>query len=339
MKKIVIITLVLIFGIGMSFAGGGTEADSASESSEQELQVQNGDGHYPIDIITYDYARNEVITTYEKAPEKVLAIYQGSIETMLALGLEDHMIAGASLDDPVKDEWQKAFATINYLGPNRPSKEDVIMMQPDMILSWRSHFSDDRLGDVYYWHESGINTYTNTNTSKGGDSILENEYSDILNLGKIFNVEEKANELVNQMKAEIERAQKIANNLKDERTVLLIEFFTSSIRNYGATSLGGNMIISLGGKMLQPVSGNLSKENIVELNPDVIFISYMVGEDEEEVAYQKYIDMVLKDPALASLQAIETENVVPITLGDMYASGVRTMDGISKFANGIYPEL
>ena len=42
-----------------------------------------------------NYDGNEIETTYEKAPEKVLAVYQGSIETMLALGLEDRLVATA----------------------------------------------------------------------------------------------------------------------------------------------------------------------------------------------------------------------------------------------------
>ena len=49
-------------------------------------------------------------TTYEKAPEKVLAVYQGSIETMLALGLEDRLVATAGLDNEVPDELKDAFS-------------------------------------------------------------------------------------------------------------------------------------------------------------------------------------------------------------------------------------
>ena len=36
------------------------------------------------------------------------------------------------------------------------------MLNPDMILSWGSIFSDEKLGDVNTWIEKGCNTYINT---------------------------------------------------------------------------------------------------------------------------------------------------------------------------------
>ena len=65
-------------------------------------------------ITNYDYAGNEVAYTYHQAPQRVVAVYQGSIETMIALGLEDHVIASYGLDNAVKEEWQDGFARMNY---------------------------------------------------------------------------------------------------------------------------------------------------------------------------------------------------------------------------------
>ena len=47
---------------------------------------------YPVTVTTYGRDGSELETLYEKAPEKVLAVYQGCIETLLALGLEDHIV-------------------------------------------------------------------------------------------------------------------------------------------------------------------------------------------------------------------------------------------------------
>ncbi|WGX77009.1 hypothetical protein QJS64_08455 [Paraclostridium bifermentans] len=45
----------------------------------------------------------------------------------------------------------------------------------------------------------------------------------------------------------------------------------------------------------------------------------------------------MKDKALQSLNAVKNNRVYPIELGQMYCSGVRTIDGIETFANGLYP--
>ena len=123
---------------------------------------------------------NKIKTTYEKAPEKVLAVYQGSIETMLALGLEDRMVAAAGLDNEVDDSMKEVFEKVEYLTEFTPLKETVTMLQSDMILSWVSIFAEDKLGNINTWIEKGTNTYINTNTRHdGGDRTLENEYNDI----------------------------------------------------------------------------------------------------------------------------------------------------------------
>ena len=339
MKKI--ITLIILMLLILNLSGCSKSNNENIVDKNQETVSENTNEHYPITITTYDYEGNEIKTTYEKAPEKVLAVYQGSIETMLALGLEDKMVAAAGLDNEVDDSMKEAFEKVEYLTEFTPSKETVTMLQPDMILSWGSIFAEDKLGDVNNWIEKGTNTYINTNTRLNGNRTLENEYNDILNLGKIFNVEEKAEALVNEMKAEIEKVEEKVKSQEDKTSALVIEFSgDSTIINYGASSLGGNMVQTLGAKLSSEDGKNLGKEDIISLNPDVIFVVYMPysGDDPEEVK-QTNLNYILKDSAFKNLDAVKNNRVVPIMLGDMYASGVRTKDGIVNFSKGLYPEI
>ena len=339
MKKI--ITLITLMLLILNLSGCSKSNNENIVDKNQETVSENTNEHYPITITTYDYDGNEIKTTYEKAPEKVLAVYQGSIETMLALGLEDKMVAAAGLDNEVDDSMKEAFEKVEYLTEFTPSKETVTMLQPDMILSWGSIFAEDKLGDVNNWIEKGTNTYINTNTRFNGSRTLENEYNDILNLGKIFNVEEKAEALVNEMKAEIEKVEEKVKSQEEKTSALVIEFSgDSTIINYGASSLGGNMVQTLGAKLASEDGKNLGKEDIISLNPDVIFVVYMPysGDNPEEVK-QTNLDYILKDSAFKNLDAVKNNRVVPIMLGDMYASGVRTKDGIVNFSKGLYPEI
>ena len=292
-------------------------------------------------VESYNYAGDVVTTTYEKAPERVIAVYQGSIETMLALGLEEHVVASYGLDNAVKEEWEDGLSKMNYHEEVfAPSKEDVMMLEPDMIFSWGSLFGEKKLGDVDQWISRGTNTYINTNTRAGGyDRTLEHEYTDILNIGKIFDVEEKAQALVDEMKQEIEDALAKTKG-KEAQTVSVIEFLNDDISNYGASSLAGDMITQLGGELAAPDAKQVGKEDLVEQNPDVIFVVYMEnsGDDGEDVK-STCVAKVMEDPAFASLDAVKNGRVYPIMLGDMYASGARTIDGIRNFAAGLYPEL
>lgn len=327
------------------------EENKATDSATNEAETKPEESasvkktEYPLTITNYGSDGKELTTVYEKAPEKVLAVYQGSIETMLALGLEDHLVATAGLDNEVPDDQKAAFSKVKYLDEFTPSLETATMLEPDMIFSWGSLFGDKVLGDAKDWVDKGVNTYMNSNTHpKDGETsynkTLENEYTDILNIGKIFDVQDKAEAIVENMKNTIEKVKTATADAGEKPDVLILEFMGDTISNYGATSLGGDMVTQLGGNLVNPDGSSLGQEDIVAANPDVIFVVYMpyTGDDPDEVR-QANLDKILKDEALASLDAVKNDRVVPIMLSEMYASATRTQDGIETFAKGLYPDL
>lgn len=315
----------------------GTSAPSPTPSTAETA----ADGHYPVTVTNYNYLGDEVSYTYAEAPQRVVAVYQGSIETMIALGLEDHVIASYGLDNEVKPEWQDGFAAMNYREDVfAPDKETVTLLEPDMILSWGSLFSEKNLGDVTGWNSKGVATYINTNTRGGGrPRTLENEYTDILNLGRIFDVEDWAEALVEEMRTAI-TATLTAVEGQDSPRVAVVEPIGGGMTNYGADSLAGDMVVQLGGTLVKPEGGEMSKEELVQADPDVIFVIYMAysGDDPETVVAEQ-LEAITRDPALASLSAVAADRVKPVMLGDVYAAGPRTVDGIRTIAAGMYPDL
>ena len=293
--------------------------------------------HYPVTITNYNYAGEPVTYTYTQAPQRVVAVYQGSIESMIALGLEDHVAASYGLDNEVKAEWQEGFAQMNYqTDVFAPDKETVTLLQPDLILSWGSLFSEKNLGDTAAWNAKGVGTYMNSNTCPGGSRTLENEYTDLLNLGKIFNVEDRAEALVAEMRQEIESTLQAVEGRPAVRTAV-VEPIGGTVTNYGANTLAGDMVTQLGGQLVQPEGSEMSKEALVTADPEVIFVVYMAysGEDPETVMASQ-LAAITEDPALASLSAVQNGRVYPVMLGDIYAAGPRTVDGIRTIAAGLY---
>ncbi|MBF0779743.1 MULTISPECIES: ABC transporter substrate-binding protein [unclassified Granulicatella] len=314
--------------------------ENSAQSGVNSASISEHKTVYPLTIQTYGSNGEAISTVYQKAPEKVVAVYQGSIETLLALGLEDRIVAASGLDNEVPDNQKAAFSKINYLDSFTPSLEEVTLLNPDMIFSWGSLFSEKTLGNTQDWIDKGTNTYINTNTKRGTDvaRTLENEYTDILNIGKIFDVQSKSERMVNQMKSTIEKVIEKTKNINEKPKTLIIEPTGEGILNYGKNTLGGDMITQLGGQLSNPDGAQLGKEDIIKANPDVIFVVYMpyAGDNAEEVK-QKSLDAVLNDDAFSSLNALKNKRVVPIILSEMFASATRTHDGIIHFAQGLYP--
>lgn len=348
LKKLFCGMLAVLLVVSLAACGGqatattAPETTAALETTEAATEAATeasteAESYYPVTVTTYDYEGNEITTTYEKAPERVICVYQGTIETMIALGLEDHVIASYGLDNPVKTEWEEGLSKMNYNEDVfAPDKETVTMLEPDLIFSWGSLFSEKNLGDQKEWIANGTNTYISSNTRRnGGNRTLENEYTDLLNIGKIFNCEDKAQAIVDEMKNEI--ADVLAKTAGQESPrVSVIEFLGDDISNYGAKQLGGDMVTSLGGTLADPDASQIGKEDLVALDPDVIFVVYMARTENVEA---EMVSKVLDDPAFADLSAVQNGRVYTIMLGDMYAATVRCIDGIRTFAAGMYPDL
>lgn len=307
------------------------EAPSAADAPADPLE--------PVTVSTYDGSGNPVEVTYDTVPQRVVAVYQGCIETMIALGLEDHVIACYGLDNEVKEEWKDGLAQMNYQEtPFTPDKETAALLEPDLIFSWGSLFGEKTLGDVSGWLEKGTGVFLNTNTCPGTSRTLENEYADLLSIGRIFRVEDRAQALVDEMKAEIQSTLDAVAG-KEPVRVAVIEPISGTITNYGANSLAGDMVTALGGELAIPDASKVGKEDLLAADPDVIFVVYMAyrGDDPEAVR-QSQLAVLTEDPALQSLSAVQNNRLPLIMLGDMYASGPRTLDGIRAFAAGMYPE-
>ena len=93
--------------------------------------------------------------------------------------------------------------------------------------------------------------------------------------------------------------------------------------------LGGNMVKAMGGDLLDaPI--DVGKEDIINLDPEVIFI---ISDTEDGAS------VITDDPGFASLRAVQNHRVYTIPLSYCYTSGVRTILGLNTIGAGLYPDL
>lgn len=297
------------------------------------------DSHYPVTVENVNYALEKTEYTYEKAPERVITFWDNSLETMLALGLGDRIILSVGMNEDnllpeLKEEYERIKGNIEFYNDFKDSnaalnKETAVMLEPDFILGWKSSFSDKTIGDTTYWNERGVGTYIALNSNNVSQyRTLENEYTDILNIGKIFDVEDKANEIVSELKDEVSRVTEAVKN-QPKKTVLVLEFMGDGIWNYDKTMLAGDMVTAMGGELLDTPK-EFGKEDLINLDPEVLFV---IGSDASA------IEKVTSDPGLASLQAVKNGNVYNLPLSYVYTSGVRTILGLNTIGAALYPDL
>ena len=222
-KRLLAGALGLCLAFSLTACGGSSQGTQSTTPSTSETTTQSSG--YPLTVTTYNYARQPVEETFEKAPERVWAQGQDNIEILLALGLADKIVGACGLDGAVRADLQDEFETINYYD-TFPGKETVLGLQPDFITGWYSTFDDKRMGDVGFWHERGVNTYMALNSACRGRSIdapqtIAEEMEDIMTLGKIFGVEDRAQQLVDEIQDELVKIQDYVKDKEPPRIAIL----------------------------------------------------------------------------------------------------------------------
>ena len=305
----------------------------------QPVEYAYNPAHYPVTIENYNTQCEPEQMTYTKPPERVVAVWQNSLETLLALGVGDRIIAGNGVPDKkfFRKEYQEQYSKIPYTGLQLLDLETTMMLKPDLIVGWHSTFAPKVLRPTDFWHKRGVNTFiARSSIITNKKRTLENEYKDILDLGKIFDKNERAQQLVADMQHEMQFATSQTASFQKRPRALVIEFMGKEVRVYGERSLAGDIVHELHGELLAAKDRSIGIEQVMELDPDVIFVVVIESHYGHE---QDMVDRVTKHKALKNLRCVKEGRVLPLPLYAVYSSGVRTYDGIKIIANGLYPEL
>ncbi|MEV6240936.1 ABC transporter substrate-binding protein [Lentzea sp. NPDC051838] len=244
--------------------------------------------------------------TFDKVPSKVVTNDTGITELMFALGLKDRM-AGyvVSGDDNSVDlktsPWKADFDSTKRLS-DKISKEVVQGANADLVFAgWNYGFSESTGFTPDALKQLGIGTYQLTEACRNGVGkqrgimpALDALYTDLRNLGKIFRVEAKAEELIKGYQQQISDAGKLMAG-KPRPKVFLYDSGQDQPFTSGKNAAPQDVISKAGG---DNVFGDLNDswatvnwETVVQRNPDVVLIvDYADGEANTPAQKQAFLE-------------------------------------------------
>lgn len=309
-----------------------SQEPSASATGSDAASAKSSGAGFPFELTTFD---GEVVT-FDHVPERVLAANPDAGEELMALGLGDKIIATSYNYAQVAEEYRAEYeAKQSLTDSGYPALEAVLGLDPDFVYGRSAAFDQKGIASHDTLTENGIMSLSSIESYKMGADV-EDVYQDFYNLGRIFQVEDKANEIVDDMKS---RIAAVEEKVADAQPVKVFNF--DSEEEGGAYTAGNNFTSSLirhaGGVNvfgdLEETWGTVSWEAVVEANPDIIVINDYSGTTLDEKIRQ-----LKENPALSGLKAVQEENFLVITLPEVFASS-RAADTIEKFAQAFHPEL
>ncbi|MDO5425524.1 MAG: ABC transporter substrate-binding protein [Eubacteriales bacterium] len=326
MKKAISFLLTLSLGIGTFGSMGAFAAEEG----------------YPVTI-----ENNGTTITYEAAPERVVVLSYEVAEVMAALGLSDKVVALApcmNRIDEALEEYQEVISEMPLFEESGmtngvPNLETVLSVEPDFVYgSFYSFFSVNcGAAEDYLANEIGIYAADSTWAE---EKSLENLYQEISNIGKIFGVEERAQEVIEELRAR-EAAVTAAVEGLESVPVFVLDYDNGdgTFTSVGNKAYAHALVALAGGENIfgdvEESYVTVSPEEIIARNPQaVLTISYYTEDDG-----QNKIDTMMNSEDFQEVDAVTEENF--LALGGLAfgaSAGMQSLDALEAIAEFLHPE-
>lgn len=273
-----------------------------------------------------------VETTVSAEPEGTVAVGQAATEVLYSLGLGEKVLGTSVWFTDVLPEFAELNAGIERLADNDPSFESVVSKRPDLVtVQYEWHIGPqgivatrEQFGDV------GIPVYTLPADCVGKDNsvgidgtrlelyTMDSVYQGTSELAQIFNVAERGDALVADMKAREAAAIEKAAGLDLPEDASAVFWFSSAemdIDPYVAGQGGAPayMMNALGLKNV--VESNeewptVSWETIARANPTVIVAARMERRRFPADDIEKKLEFLRTDPVASQMDAVKNNRII-----------------------------
>lgn len=307
---------LLIFTLLITLFIGGCSA------SPKQSQVEATNTPYPLTIT--DQLGREV--TIEKEPEKIVSGYYISTSLLIALGLQDKTVGIESKPEkrPIYKLAAPEFLELPNVGTMKEfNMEATAVLEPDLVIL------PVKLKDnIKALEELGIKVIAINPES----SHLIHEMITIVS--KATNTENRGNKLIKTINKYTKKLDTILDGIDTKKVYLggNSEFLsTAGSKMYQDTLISLAKGVNVAGEIEDSYWANISYEQLLEWNPDVIILA-------SDAEYSK--DDVLNDTAIKEITAVKNKAVeaMPGTIEAWDSPVPSSVLGSLWMASILYPE-
>lgn len=291
---------------------------------------------YPV---TVQSCNREV--TFDKAPARAVSNDVNLTEMMLVLGLQDRMVGftGVSGWKTLDEEVRQGVSELPELSPKYPTKEVLLGADADFYFAgWNygmnvgGEVTPETLAPfgirVYELTESCIHVMARQKSS------MQDMYADLLNLGRIFGVEDRAQKLVDGYKAELAAFEDKLGRIAQPTRVFVYDSGETKPFTAGRYAIPTAMIEAAGGRNIaDDVESSwveVGWEPVIERNPEVVVIvNYGDVTAEQKIAFMK------NNPAFKDIDAVKNDRFVVLEYVEA-TPGPRNIQAIKRLAQAFH---
>ncbi|SEO33984.1 iron complex transport system substrate-binding protein [Paracoccus alcaliphilus] len=294
--------------------------------------------------------------SFDKAPESVVSVGQSTTEILYMLGLADKVAGTALWINPVLPEFEEVDAGVERLSDNAPSFESVLEKRPGLVVTayeWmigpqgavgtREMFDDAQIPSWIMPAECVGKD--NTQSMDGERTVMFDTallYQGIEELAAIFDVQDRGEELIADLKAREAAAVEQAQALNLPEDVSGVFWYSSAdigIDPYvaGVNAAPGWMLSKLGVQNVitsQEEWPTVGWETIARANPTFIVAAEMnrrrFPADDIEVKRE----FLTGDPVTSEMDAVQNDRILTMEANAMDPS-VRSIFALEALSDSL----
>ena len=291
--------------------------------------------------------------TIDKAPTKTVSIGQSSTEILYLLGLADKVVGTALWVGPVLKGYEEVNARIDRLADNDPSFESVLAWKPDLVtvqFQWQVG-PEGVVARPEQFEELGIPVYTSPSDCVGKENSAASDgvrhqvftmdlvYREIRELAEIYNVQDKGEAVVADLKAREEAARAKVASAKGKLSAVFWFSSAADADPYvaGRNGAPGYIMSALGIENIIKTDDEwptVGWETIARANPTMIVAGSMERRRYPLDSLEAKLDFLKSDPVASLMPAVAKGYVFDMDAQAMNPT-IRTIEGIELLADSI----
>lgn len=293
--------------------------------------------------------------TFQHAPTRTVTIGQAGTEMLYAMGLGDKVVGTSLWFNNVLAKYKAQNDQIERLADNEPSFESVIGKRPELVaveLEWMVG-PQGAVGTREQFHELRIPTYLLPSDCEAKDNLvgadgtrlapfrIETIYKSVSQLAQIFDVQERGQQLNDQLKASLAHSIATAQGkrLKDASALVWFSSAEMDIEPFvaGHKGIPDFMLDTLGVRNVVQSDEEwptVGWETIAKANPTFLVIARMDRRRFPADDYEKKLAFLRSDPVTRNMDAVKHNRIIILDAMAMQAS-LRMFDGIEQLATAI----
>ena len=274
--------------------------------------------------------------TFDSPPQRAISNDVNLTEMMLVLGLSDKMVGytGISGWKTLDEEMRLGVKQLPELSPKYPTKEVLVGADADFFFAgWNygmkvgGEVTPETLKpfgiNVYELTESCIHIMTKKKVS------MDDMYNDLLNLGLIFQIENRAKKLVDAYRSDLKKFTQKLESIPAKK-VFVYDSGEDTPFTAGRYAMPTALIEAAGGINImddfQKSWGTVTWEEVIDRNPEVVVIV-----NYGKVTAEQKRKFMMSNPAFANIDAVKNDRFVTLEYVEA-TPGPRNIKAIKKLA-------